>query len=289
MNQNILTKTKGKVVIDNISISYSSRNEQIYALKDISATINPGEFVCILGPSGCGKSSLLNGIAGFVNPSNGKISLDNKLIICGNKELGTDSSNLYIMKDDVNSPEMGMVFQQYSLYPWKTVKENIAFGPSINKKGNESPEEIAVKFLDMIGLSKYANHYPNELSGGMQQRVGIARALANYPDVLLMDEPFGALDSQTRIIMQENLLKIWREFKITVVFVTHDIDEAVFLADRILLMSTLPGKIKRDLKVDLPRPRDKETTDSKRFIELRQICHSLIREESIKAFEKQNQ
>ena len=270
MNQNILTKIKGKVVIDNISISYSSRNEQIYALKDISATINPGEFVCILGPSGCGKSSLLNGIAGFVNPSNGKISLDNKVI---NKP----------------SPEMGMVFQQYSLYPWKTVKENISFGPSINKKGNESPEEIAAKFLDMIGLSKYANHYPNELSGGMQQRVGIARALANYPDVLLMDEPFGALDSQTRIIMQENLLKIWREFKITVVFVTHDIDEAVFLADRILLMSTLPGKIKRDLKIDLPRPRDKETTDSKRFIELRQICHSLIREESIKAFEKQNQ
>ena len=220
MNQNVLTRTKGKVVIDNISISYSSRNEQIYALKDISATINPGEFVCILGPSGCGKSSLLNGIAGFVNPSNGKISLDNKLI---NKP----------------SPEMGMVFQQYSLYPWKTVKENISFGPSINKKGDESREEIAAKFLDMIGLSKYANHYPNELSGGMQQRVGIARALANYPDVLLMDEPFGALDSQTRIIMQENLLKIWREFKITVVFVTHDIDEAVFLADRILLMSCL--------------------------------------------------
>ena len=151
MNQNVLTRTKGKVVIDNISISYSSRNEQIYALKDISATINPGEFVCILGPSGCGKSSLLNGIAGFVNPSNGKISLDNKEI---NKP----------------SPEMGMVFQQYSLYPWKTVKENISFGPSINKKGDESPEEIAAKFLDMIGLSKYANHYPNELSGGMQQR-----------------------------------------------------------------------------------------------------------------------
>ena len=264
------TKTKGKVVIDNISISYLSRNKKVYALRDISTTINPGEFVCLLGPSGCGKSSLLNGIAGFVNPSNGQFYLDNKKIIGP-------------------SPEMGMVFQQYSLYPWKTVKENIAFGPSINNRGDESPEKIAMNFLEMIGLSKYANHYPNELSGGMQQRVGIARALANYPDVLLMDEPFGALDSQTRIIMQENLLKLWREFKITVVFVTHDIDEAVFLADRILLMSTLPGKIKKDLKVDLPRPRDKETTDSSRFIELRQICHSLIREESLKAFEKQNQ
>ena len=264
------TKTKGKVVIDNISISYLSRNKKVYALRDISTTINPGEFVCLLGPSGCGKSSLLNGIAGFVDPSKGQFYLDNKKI------MGP-------------SPEMGMVFQQYSLYPWKTVKENIAFGPSINNRGDESPEKIAMNFLEMIGLSKYANHYPNELSGGMQQRVGIARALANYPDVLLMDEPFGALDSQTRIIMQENLLKLWREFKITVVFVTHDIDEAVFLADRILLMSTLPGKIKKDLKVDLPRPRDKETTDSSRFIELRQICHSLIREESLKAFEKQNQ
>ena len=264
------TKTKGKVVIDNISISYFNRNKNVYALRDISTTINPGEFVCLLGPSGCGKSSLLNGIAGFVDPSKGQFYLDNKKI------MGP-------------SPEMGMVFQQYSLYPWKTVKENIAFGPSINNRGHESPEKIAMNFLEMIGLSKYANHYPNELSGGMQQRVGIARALANYPDVLLMDEPFGALDSQTRIIMQENLLKLWREFKITVVFVTHDIDEAVFLADRILLMSTLPGKIKKDLKVDLPRPRDKETTDSSRFIELRQICHSLIREESLKAFEKQNQ
>ena len=264
------TKTKGKVVIDNISISYFNRNKNVYALRDISTTINPGEFVCLLGPSGCGKSSLLNGIAGFVDPSKGQFYLDNKKI------MGP-------------SPEMGMVFQQYSLYPWKTVKENIAFGPSINNRGDESPEKIAMNFLEMIGLSKYANHYPNELSGGMQQRVGIARALANYPDVLLMDEPFGALDSQTRIIMQENLLKLWREFNITVVFVTHDIDEAVFLADRILLMSTLPGKIKKDLKVDLPRPRDKETTDSSRFIELRQICHSLIREESLKAFEKQNQ
>ena len=264
------TKTKGKVVIDNISISYFNRNKNVYALRDISTTINPGEFVCLLGPSGCGKSSLLNGIAGFVDPSKGQFYLDNKKI------MGP-------------SPEMGMVFQQYSLYPWKTVKENIAFGPSINNRGDESPEKIAMNFLEMIGLSKYANHFPNELSGGMQQRVGIARALANYPDVLLMDEPFGALDSQTRIIMQENLLKLWREFKITVVFVTHDIDEAVFLADRILLMSTLPGKIKKDLKVDLPRPRDKETTDSSRFIELRQICHSLIREESLKAFEKQNQ
>ncbi|MFL2881527.1 MAG: ABC transporter ATP-binding protein [Prochlorococcus marinus subsp. pastoris] len=264
------TKTKGKVVIDNISISYFNRNKNVYALRDISTIINPGEFVCLLGPSGCGKSSLLNGIAGFVDPSKGQFYLDNKKI------MGP-------------SPEMGMVFQQYSLYPWKTVKENIAFGPSINNRGDESPEKIAMNFLEMIGLSKYANHYPNELSGGMQQRVGIARALANYPDVLLMDEPFGALDSQTRIIMQENLLKLWREFKITVVFVTHDIDEAVFLADRILLMSTLPGKIKKDLKIDLPRPRDKETTDSSRFIELRQICHSLIREESLKAFEKQNQ
>ena len=264
------TKNKGKVIMDNVSIIYSSRNKKFFALKDISVTINPGEFVCLLGPSGCGKSSLLNGIAGFTNPSQGKFYLDGKKI-------------------DKPSPQRGMVFQQYSLYPWKTVKENIAFGPRINKRMRDNPEKIALEFLEMIGLSKYANHYPSELSGGMQQRVGIARALANCPDVLLMDEPFGALDSQTRIIMQENLLKLWREFKITVVFVTHDIDEAVFLADRILLMTTLPGTIKKDLRINLPRPRNKKTIDSNEFASLRRICHSLIREESLKAFQNQNQ
>ena len=182
-------------------------------------------------------------------------------------------------------PDRGMVFQQYSLFPWKTVKENVAFGPKIAGK---PADQVANTFLDMVGLSRFANRYPAELSGGMQQRVGIARALANYPRVLLMDEPFGALDAQTRLMMQENLLKIWNEFGTTVLFVTHDVDEAIFLADRVLIMSASPGRIIADLTVELPRPRLPEMTAEPEFAELKQQCIAYIRAESVKAFEQQN-
>jgi NitT/TauT family transport system ATP-binding protein len=178
-----------------------------------------------------------------------------------------------------------MVFQQYSLFPWKTVKENVAFGPKIAGKAADS---VANTFLEMVGLTRFANRYPAELSGGMQQRVGIARALANYPRVLLMDEPFGALDAQTRVVMQENLLKIWNEFGTTVIFVTHDVDEAIFLADRVLIMSASPGRIIADLSVDLPRPRLPEMTSEPAFLELKRKCVAQIRVESVKAFEQQN-
>jgi NitT/TauT family transport system ATP-binding protein len=185
--------------------------------------------------------------------------------------------------------DRGMVFQQYSLMPWKTVYENVAFGPKMAGHSRAEAGSIANTFLNMVGLSKFGDRYPAELSGGMQQRVGIARALANYPSVLLMDEPFGALDAQTRLMMQENLLSIWKKFGTTVVFVTHDVDEAVFLADRVLVMSAAPGRIIRDLKVDLPRPRDPEMAIDPIYIAAKKECLQYIRSESLRAFEQQNQ
>jgi NitT/TauT family transport system ATP-binding protein len=180
------------------------------------------------------------------------------------------------------------VFQQYSLFPWKTIRDNIAFGPRVAGRTNVECSSIANTFLEMVGLSKFADKYPAELSGGMQQRVGIARALANYPSVLLMDEPFGALDAQTRLMMQENLLSIWSEFGITVVFVTHDVDEAIFLADRVLIMSASPGSVIDDLHVALPRPRDPAMATGSDFMALKKICLDQIRSESLRAFEQQN-
>ena len=257
----------GRIDIQSVSIVFGSGADENIAVTETSLIINPGEFVCILGPSGCGKSTLLNSIAGYVTPSSGAVMVDD---------------------DEVSGPgpDRGMVFQQYSLFPWKTVLENIAFGPKLAGFSPDECSSIANTFLAMIGLTKIANSFPGELSGGMQQRVGIARALANYPRVLLMDEPFGALDAQTRIMMQESLLNIWAEFGITVVFVTHDVDEAIFLADRILVMSASPGSVIADLKVSLERPRKPELATSHDFVELKKECLGYIRAESLKAFEQ---
>ncbi len=257
----------GAIAIERVSIVFSREAEQTVAVAETSVSISPGEFVSILGPSGCGKSTLLNSVAGYITPTTGQIMID------GERITGP-------------GPDRGMVFQQYSLFPWKTVRENVAFGPRL--QGRAHPEAVANTFIDMVGLTKFANRYPRELSGGMQQRVGIARALANYPRVLLMDEPFGALDSQTRHMMQENLLQIWAEFGITVLFVTHDIDEAVFLGDRVLVMSASPGRIIADIPVDLPRPRSPDLAVEDSFLKLRRVCHEHIRAESLKAFEQQN-
>jgi sulfonate transport system ATP-binding protein len=256
----------GLVEIDRVSIVFGKGRGAHKAVEETSIRVEPGEFVCILGPSGCGKSTLLNTVAGYVTPDRGEVRVDGELVT-------------------KPGPDRGMVFQQYSLFPWKTVKENVAFGPKVAGK---DAEPIANTFLDMVGLLRFANRYPAELSGGMQQRVGIARALANYPRVLLMDEPFGALDAQTRVMMQENLLKIWNDFATTVLFVTHDIDEAIFLADRVLIMSASPGRIIADLAVELPRPRLPEVTAEPAFAELKRQCIARIRSESVKAFEQQN-
>jgi NitT/TauT family transport system ATP-binding protein len=260
---------RGAILIDRVTISFGRGASMQQAVSETSISIKPGEFVCILGPSGCGKSTLLNSIAGYVKPSTGNVRVDGEIVTSP-------------------GPDRGMVFQQYSLFPWKTVRENVAFGPRMNGGYEGSPGSVADMFIEMVGLTKFANRYPAQLSGGMQQRVGIARALANYPRVLLMDEPFGALDSQTRHVMQTNLLKIWAEFGTTVVFVTHDIDEAVFLGDRVLVMSASPGRIIADIAVDLPRPRDPDLMIDPRFMALRRTCHEHIKAESLKAFDQQD-
>jgi NitT/TauT family transport system ATP-binding protein len=260
---------RGAIRIEGVEIAFGSGRDRVVAVTETTIDIKPGEFVCILGPSGCGKSTLLNSIAGYVAPSSGRVTVD------GEQVTGP-------------GPDRGMVFQQYSLFPWKTVRENVAFGPRILGRADPTPEAIADTLIEMVGLTRFAKRYPAELSGGMQQRVGIARALANYPRVLLMDEPFGALDSQTRHVMQENLLKIWGEFGITVVFVTHDIDEAIFLGDRVLIMSASPGQVIADLAINLPRPRDPDIAVEDSFIRLKRLCHEKIRHESTRAFEQQN-
>lgn len=261
---------KGLIEITDLSITFGSGAEAHRAVETTSIKIEPGEFVCILGPSGCGKSTIMNAVAGYVTPTEGEVRVDGELIT----KPGQDR---------------GMVFQQYSLLPWKTVYENVAFGPRMAGHGKVEAGSIANTFLNMVGLNNFGDRYPAELSGGMQQRVGIARALANYPSVLLMDEPFGALDAQTRLMMQENLLSIWKKFGTTVLFVTHDVDEAVFLADRVLVMSAAPGRIIRDLKIELPRPRDPDMATDPVYIKAKKECLKYIRAESLRAFELQNQ
>jgi NitT/TauT family transport system ATP-binding protein len=262
-------KGKGEIKIDGVSVTFGSGAEAHRAVETTSITVAAGEFVCILGPSGCGKSTLLNAIAGYVDPTEGAVTVDGAPV-------------------EGPGPDRGMVFQQYSLLTWKTVYENVAFGPKMAGQSRVEAGSTANTFLELVGLKKFGNRYPAELSGGMQQRVGIARALANYPSVLLMDEPFGALDAQTRLMMQESLLDIWRKFGTTVVFVTHDVDEAVFLADRVLIMSAAPGRIIEDVKIDLPRPRAPEMSNSPEYLKARAFCLDTIRAESRKAFEEQN-
>lgn len=258
--------TEGHVEISNVTVDFG---QGVVAVKDITLDIQPGEFVCLLGPSGCGKSTLMNAVAAFVKPTSGSVKVDGK---------------------EVEKPgrDRGMVFQQHSLFPWKTVCDNVAFGPLMAGVGKVEARKVASDFIAMVGLSAYKDRYPSVLSGGMKQRVGIARALANYPSVLLMDEPFGALDAQTRSMMQENLLQIWGEFGITVIFVTHDIDEAVFLADRVVVMSASPGRLIADIKINLPRPRHVDMITSAEYIKNKKQCMDLIRQESLRAFEQQS-
>ena len=260
---------RGNIRVQDLDIEFATATGHHTAVSKASLTIRSGEFVCLLGPSGCGKPTLLNAIAGFVQPTRGELTIDRQAVT----EPG---------------PDRGMVFQQHSLFPWKTVRDNVAFGPLMSGMSPSEASSVARTFLSLVGLAAFENAYPTTLSGGMQQRVGIARALANYPSVLLMDEPFGALDAQTRVMMQENLLEIWGEFGTTVVFVTHDIDEAVFLADRVVVMSASPGRIIADIKIDLPRPREQSLLTHEHFIRLKRQCLDLIRQETLSAFQQQN-
>jgi NitT/TauT family transport system ATP-binding protein len=217
---------------------FQVNGNQMEALKNINLDIEENEFVCFIGPSGCGKTTLLRIIAGLEEPSSGEILIEGQPI----KGPG---------------PERGMVFQEYSLFPWRTVLDNVAFGLELKGISKDQRHEKARQYLKMVELERFEERYPHELSGGMKQRVAIARALVNDPIAILMDEPFGALDAQTRNIMQSELLRIWEEEKKTVIFVTHSVDEAIYLADRIVIMSARPGKIKDVIKIDISRPRSR--------------------------------
>jgi NitT/TauT family transport system ATP-binding protein len=255
---------KGRVTVANFGLSYDTLEGPLEAVSDASIGVEPGEFVCIIGPSGCGKSTLLNAVAGFLKPTRGTVEVD------GEPVAGP-------------SADRGMVFQQYSLFPWKTVRENVEFGLKMKGMERSQRERSARTLLGLAGLLSFANQYPDSLSGGMKQRVGILRALATGPKVLLLDEPFGALDAQTRVIMQQILNNIWQRLKTSVLFVTHDIDEAIFLSDRVYCMTARPGTIKAEIVVPLARPRDPSMMMSSEFLALRRGLMSLIREESLKA------
>ncbi|MDY0386398.1 MAG: ABC transporter ATP-binding protein [Methanolobus sp.] len=234
----------GRLKVSNVTRRFiKDKNDFVLALDNISLDVADKEFVCFVGPSGCGKTTLLRIVAGLDKPDEGEIFLDDKKI-------------------ENPGPDRGMVFQEYSLFPWKTVIDNIIFGPQMSGIKKKDALEHAEKYLELVGLQQFRDSYPYELSGGMKQRVAIARALANEPSVLLMDEPFGALDAQTRNILQQELLGIWLKKHITILFVTHSVDEAVFLADKIVLMSARPGKIKEIINIDLPRPRDRTSLEA---------------------------
>ncbi|WP_036288173.1 ABC transporter ATP-binding protein [Methylosinus sp. PW1] len=254
---------RGRIELKGVSVSFGEGA----GLFELSLTIEPGEFLCLLGPSGCGKSTALNAIGGFVAPSAGKVAVDGATV-------------------RGPGPDRGIVFQHYSLFPWKTAQDNVAFGLRMQGASRAEARRAARDYLATVGLARFAQDYPAKLSGGMQQRVAIARALVNRPAVLLMDEPFGALDAQTRALMQEHLLEQWREVGNTVVFVTHDVDEALFLGDRVVVLSAAPGRVLLDLRVELPRPRPREIYASADFIEAKARCLELIRRESRRAFEK---
>jgi nitrate ABC transporter ATP-binding subunit len=211
--------------------------DEIEALAPVDVTIAEGEFVCLIGASGCGKSTLLRIVAGFEEPTTGEV------LVHGRPIEGPGS-------------DRGMVFQDYALFPWMSVRQNIGFGPRQRSLPRQEIEAIADKFVKLVGLERFADRYPNQLSGGMKQRVAIARVLANNASVLLMDEPFGALDALTREQLQHELMQIWRRTHVTIIFVTHSVEEAVLLADRVLVMSAGPGRIVNDITIDLPRPRD---------------------------------
>jgi NitT/TauT family transport system ATP-binding protein len=245
------------LVVDEVTLRYAGAGGGVLALDDASLDVAPNEFCVIVGPSGCGKSTLLYLIAGLAEATSGRIMLGERQV----SEPG---------------PDRGMVFQSYTLFPWLTVRQNIGYG--LKRKGLPQAErtKITDHYLQQIGLTPFADHYPSQLSGGMKQRVAIARALANDPALLLMDEPFGALDSQTRGSMQKLLLKIWEQAQKTVLFVTHDIDEALLLGDRVLVMTARPGKIKAEIKVDLPRPRSTAMALEPDFIALKRRIISLL-------------
>lgn len=251
----------GSISLRSAGIRFGDGEGAVEALRDFDLTIAPGEFVSVLGPSGCGKSTLIGAIAGLTKLSAGNLAMDDQPV-------------------QRPGPERGVVFQHHSLLPWKTVFENVEFGPKLRGQKRSERAASVNEILRQVGLSEFRNHYPGQLSGGMQQRVNLARALVNRPRVLLMDEPFASLDAQTRLLMQELLLELWSRSRMTVVFVTHDIDEALFLADRVVVLSHRPAQVREELTVDLIRPRTPDTLTTVTFVGLKRRCLDLLRHES---------
>ena len=248
---------RGAISMRGLGIHFGEGETAVEAVRGIDLTIAAGEFVSVLGPSGCGKSTLIGAIAGFTPVTSGELLLDDQPI-------------------RAPGPDRGVVFQQHTLFPWQTVSENVEFGLKMRGISRAERRQTAREILQQVGLGDFLEHYPNQLSGGMQQRVSLARVLVNRPRVLLMDEPFCSLDAQTRLEMQEMLLDLWQEFHMTVVFVSHDVDEALFLSDRVLVSSRRPGRIKGALSVDLPRPRDSELLTSPEFMRLKRQALELL-------------
>ena len=249
-----------KVHIENVVKKFNGRNGEMVALNGVTLDIHYNEFICVVGPSGCGKSTLLNIIAGLLEPTSGEVYCDGKLV----EGTGTDR---------------GVVFQQYALFPWLTVKKNVRFALEMRGIKGKEADNLAMMYLEKVDLTKFADHYPKELSGGMKQRVAIARAYAADPQVLLMDEPFGALDAQTRTQLQTELLQTWERDQKTCFFITHDVDEAIILAQKVIVMSARPGRVKAIIDIDIPYPRDQETKMSPRFLELKNEIWSLVYQE----------
>ncbi|MFI4940132.1 MAG: ABC transporter ATP-binding protein [Burkholderiales bacterium] len=243
--------------VKNMGKTFITQRGEVTALRNINFKTHRREFVCVIGPSGCGKSTLIRILAGLESHTSGEVLLDGKPVT------GPGS-------------ERGMVFQGYTLFPWLTVKKNVMFGPEMNNRGGLEAEREALQWLELVGLEKFADAYPHQLSGGMKQRVAIARALVNQPRILLMDEPFGALDAQTRLKMQTHLLDIWKNIDITVLFITHDLDEAIFLADRILVLKANPGEVEELIEVNVPRPRHTRQFISEEFLATKARLEELI-------------
>jgi NitT/TauT family transport system ATP-binding protein len=250
------------VIVENLSIIYTKPQDgsRLVALDDVDLTVKKGEFLTIVGPSGCGKSSLLLAIDGLITPAEGRVLVN----------------GIPVSKPD---RDRAMVFQEFALLPWRTVLNNVRFGLELQRRKGDL-NEISRHYIQLVGLEGFEDYHPHQLSGGMRQRVGIARALSVDPEILLMDEPFGALDAHTRDEMGSELLRIWNKEKKTALFVTHSIDESIFLADKVVVMSRGPGRIKKILDVELPRPRTNETKDSREFTEYRRYVRSLFKEET---------
>jgi NitT/TauT family transport system ATP-binding protein len=251
------TRREPKLVVRDVVKEFRSKRQRVLAIDHLSLDVADKEFVCLVGSSGCGKSTLLNIIAGLEMPTSGTIEIDREPIVGP-------------------GPDRGMVFQTYSLYPWRTVAENVAFGLECLGMRKQARAERVQELLGVVGLTKFADHTPNQLSGGMRQRVAIARALAPEPDVLLLDEPFGALDAQTRRSMQDFLLTLWRRTQATVVFVTHDIPEAIYLGSRVVVLASHPGRVIAEIEVPFGAGHGAEVTRDPRYLDLRDEIEDLL-------------